>query len=83
MMLEIEVFYAKSRFLQNSGLLQFARRARARHGKLGISALWSSSPLARHGEKTAGQAKLTAQHVLSIRFVASMDYPRLELAVPY
>jgi hypothetical protein len=28
-------------------------------------------------------AKLTAQHVLSIRFVASMGYPRLDLAVPY
>jgi hypothetical protein len=28
-----------------------------------------------------GQAKLTAQKVLSIRFVASMGYTRLDLAV--
>jgi hypothetical protein len=30
-----------------------------------------------------GLAKLTAQHVLSIRFVASKGYPRLDLAVSF
>jgi hypothetical protein len=35
------------------------------------------------GGEIFGQAKLTAHHVLSIRFVASMGYLRLDLAVPY
>jgi hypothetical protein len=44
--------------------------------------------LASHGEKFRlaeylAMAKLTAQHVLSISIVASMGYPRLDLAVPY
>lgn len=79
----------KSRFLQNSGLLQFARRNLARHGELGIRALWSSSPLSSPWRKISpwrrefGQAKLTAQHVLSIRFATNKGYPRLGLAVSF
>jgi hypothetical protein len=45
--------------------------------------------LASHGEifspwrREFGLAKLTTQHVLSIRFVASMGYPRLDLAASF
>jgi hypothetical protein len=58
-------------------------------GELGISALCSSSPFSSPwrkispGEEIFGLAKLTVHHVLPIHFVASMGYPRLDLAVPY
>jgi hypothetical protein len=86
MMLEIEVFMLKYVFCiildcySSPGELDLAMASWesvlsgvVRHGE----------KIARHGEKTACQVKLTAQHVLSTRFVASKGYPRRVLAVSY